>query len=196
MCASCHRLSIDAPLLHAELDPFSREATRQRRRNSRIEIDTAFAAAAAAAAGTDEPEAAAVSDHLTAMLLYAHAHSPPTVLFLTSSIPRRRMLLCVQETARSNAKAKKGKPTADADAAKPKARDIQKILATAAAMAGDDVEEVLIVSRRDADEVPTRDKLKREGKVVTLGAAAAMGAGKLTSPAGKAGGAASASAKK
>ena len=56
-------------------------------------------------------------------------------------------------------KGKKAKEPVDVN--KPKARDVQKFLATAAAMAGDDVEDALVSVKKDVEEVPTRDRIKK-----------------------------------
>jgi hypothetical protein len=115
-------------------DPFSKEASQQRRRNSRIELNTAFAAAAAS--GGDA----------------AHTHTHGEEVAVTG-------------TGASAGRSGKGKKGAQAkepvDANKPKARDVQKFLATAAFMAGDDVEDALVSIKKDTEEVPTRDKLKK-----------------------------------
>jgi hypothetical protein len=55
--------------------------------------------------------------------------------------------------------AKKAKEQVDAN--KPKGRDVQKFLATAASIAGDDVEDSLLSAKKDTEEVPSRDKLKK-----------------------------------
>jgi hypothetical protein len=59
------------------------------------------------------------------------------------------------------AKAKAAKAKEPVDVNKPKARDVQKFLATAAAMAGDEVDESLVSWKKDFDEVPTRERIKR-----------------------------------
>ena len=40
-------------------------------------------------------------------------------------------------------------------------RPLAEFLATAAAMAGDDVEDALVAVKKDAEEVPTRDRIKK-----------------------------------
>ena len=113
-------------------DPFSKEASQQRRRNSRIELNAAFAAAAAS--GGDA----------------AHTHGDEGAATSTGA------------SAGHGAKGKKGAQVKEpVDANKPKSRDVQKFLATAAFMAGDDVEDALVSIKKDTEEVPTRDKLKK-----------------------------------
>jgi len=83
-----------------------------------------------------------------------------------------------EKAAEGGEKAKgKGKAKEPVDVNKPKARDVQKFLATAAAMAGDDVEDALVSMKKDVEEVPTRDRIKRamavDPKGATKGAKAA-----------------------
>lgn len=49
--------------------------------------------------------------------------------------------------------------------AKPRARDLHRFLAAAVQMAGEEVEEGVVPPRKDNDDVPTRDKIKRSTKV-------------------------------
>jgi hypothetical protein len=114
-------------------DPFSKEASQQRRRNSRIELNAAFAAAAAS--GGD----------------VVHAHGDEIAAAGAGA-----------SAGHGGGKSKKGAQVKEpVDANKPKARDVQKFLATAAFMAGDDVEDALVSIKKDTEEVPTRDKLKK-----------------------------------
>lgn len=114
-------------------DPFSREASQQRRRNSRIEMNAMLAAAGTPGVGAADEDLAGRSGGAVA-----------------------------GGGGGGDEKAAKGKKAKEpVDVNKPKSRDVQKFLATAAAMAGDEVEDALVQPKRDAEEVPTRDKLKR-----------------------------------
>ena len=115
-------------------DPFSREASQQRRRNSRIEMNAMLAAAGTPGVGAADEDPAGRSGAVAGGGGGDGGGEKAT-------------------------KGKKAKEPVDVN--KPKSRDVQKFLATAAAMAGDEVEDALVQPKRDAEEVPTRDKLKR-----------------------------------
>lgn len=119
-----------------------------RRRNSRIELEAAYSAAAVAAAqghaassALDEPPADAPAGGISP------ADGPEPI------------------TSRGG-KSKKSD-------GKPKTKDITRFLATAALMAGDEVDDGMLLNgagqaqgkKAEADDVLTREKLKRNVKV-------------------------------
>ena len=113
-----------------------------------------------------------------------------TALHAAASGSRNRRSAVADTASRSTTtKPKRLGGESSAGPLKPRARDVQRYLAAAVSMAGDDVDDFLLAQKKDAEEVPTRERLKRSTRVQVRQAAAA--AITSTPPTGSAGGASS-----